>query len=106
MEAQCVHMDPGVTSGHRQALQEDAGLHIPSVSATIPPPCSAAGTACFLMPLLLVLFSFSPGSEVLFGLVFRVLVYKHDFCLMGTLGLADTFLPSSSFLCLGLIHSE
>lgn len=41
------------------------------------------GTALwFLLPL--VLFSFSLGSEVLFGLVFGVLVYKHDFCSMGT----------------------
>lgn len=38
------------------------------------------------------LFSFSLGSEVLFGLLFAVVVYKHDFCTMGTGSLADTFL--------------
>lgn len=48
--------------------------------------------------LLLVLFSFPLGSEVLFGLVFRVLVYKHDFWSMGTRSLADTFLPFLRFL--------
>lgn len=51
-----------------------------------------------------LLFSFSLGSEVLFGLVFGALVQKRDFCSVGTGSLVDPFLP---FLyCFCLIHCE
>lgn len=60
------------------------------------------GTALWFLPRLL--FSFSLGSEVLFGLVFGALVQKRDFCSMGTGSLVDPFLP---FLyCFCLIHCE
>lgn len=48
--------------------------------------------------LCLVLFSFPVGSEVLFGLVSTVLVYKHDFCSMGTRTLLDMLLTPQVFV--------
>lgn len=89
----------------------DAGRHIPSVSATI--LCQwqihvaashegvavavswdgQRGTTLWLtLPLL---FSFSPGSEVLFGLVFR----EQDFCSVGTRSLVEAFSPPLYFPC-------
>lgn len=111
---------PGVTSGHRQALQEDVTLqpnerllmraytsHL-SVQLLLLSGRSYEGEAVVfpghrrteLRFPLLALFSFPLGSEVLFGLVFRVLVYKHDFCSMGTGGVCSThFCPFAVFFC-------